>query len=618
LVPSCPCRIIVLIFFFFCCLCSDRNIGNEESAQEYFKELSTAYDALKDPTRRKYYDTNRDAILSGDDSFPSHGDYQDDEDLSTEPTPMKLNKYFYYCDENFARYEEEEGEGGEGAGQGKGKETNTPHDFYTIFSQLFTQLSAHELTAYQNLSKKDQKKALNSLKLSSSSFGDASTSAENILLFYQIWRNFSTILSFEWTDLTPDQIADYYHTMLGEETAFGLMNENGSYDEITFNKSHRKHVKSEYNHRIQELLDLLERYDKRFQRSVQEIKLQQKEIKKLNRSKKYSDEKNTSGGPMSGDLPTPPSLSVSEVSVDGGVGGVGGSGDVEEEKIQIWNQNLVQQLRNSGGVNESEENENQLSKTEKDKLKKMQSKVRNVFRKLMKLILTEATVDPASSALLPEIREDLELVLDRVIAFCPVTLLQEMNTQIGGEVALKDLTLLNLSRGISLLNYSHHITLQYDQATQLFLTREKILKKFPQRSSLVNNLHRLRWQNHQWTDRERAVLRSVYEEIVTPSLTTNDILFYIPNKQLPLTDTSSLWKYLTITVNYILWITPLINPGTSSPEIGIEISQILSSERIDATSVLKLLEKEKNQIEEECYLFSEEEVRRALFYLLKE
>jgi curved DNA-binding protein CbpA len=598
--------------------------------------LSTAYDALKDPIRRKYYDTNREAILSGDDSLPSHGDYDyDDEDLSTEPTPMKLNKYFYYCDENFEREEffkefRAASMGGDGEKKAS-EETFPPENFYSIFSQLFTQLSSHELLAYQNLPNKEQKKASNSLKLSANSFGDASTSAEDILSFYHTWRNFSTLLSFEWTDLSSEQIADYYHTMLGEEAAYGLMTTASdgtmNYDDVTFNKSHRRHVKSEYNHRIQELLDLLERYDQRFQKAVQEIKLKQKEIKKLNRSKKYIDEKTPSSGVVGENLP-----SETTSATDG----------AEEEKIQTWHQTLLEQLRNSGGGSGNEETENQLSKTEKDKLKKVQSKVRNVFRKLMKLILTESTSAASSSStatttqqstpVLPEIREDLESVLDRVVAYCPVSLLQEINQQVGGEIALKENSHLNLSRGVSLLNYSHHITQHYDRTTQLFHTREKILKKFPQRvgnaSSSPSALHRIRWQTLQWTDREKVVLRSVYESIVTPYLTTatktNDLSFFIPNKQLPLAAStgvgtngslsnakdSILWSYLTVTINYLLWVTPLLSSSPSNPESEME--------RVDdVASVLKLMERGKDRLEEECCLFSEEEVRRALFHLLQ-
>lgn len=41
----------------------DKNIGNEESATQSFKELQASYAVLSDPHERKWYDDHRESIL---------------------------------------------------------------------------------------------------------------------------------------------------------------------------------------------------------------------------------------------------------------------------------------------------------------------------------------------------------------------------------------------------------------------------------------------------------------------------------------------------------------------------------------------------------------------------
>lgn len=51
----------------------DRNINNVAIATEKFAQVQAAYEILSDPQERAWYDSHRDAILNGDDSYDSDG-----------------------------------------------------------------------------------------------------------------------------------------------------------------------------------------------------------------------------------------------------------------------------------------------------------------------------------------------------------------------------------------------------------------------------------------------------------------------------------------------------------------------------------------------------------------
>jgi DnaJ-class molecular chaperone len=41
----------------------DKNVGNEETATQFFKEIQASYAVLSDPHERKWYDDHRESIL---------------------------------------------------------------------------------------------------------------------------------------------------------------------------------------------------------------------------------------------------------------------------------------------------------------------------------------------------------------------------------------------------------------------------------------------------------------------------------------------------------------------------------------------------------------------------
>jgi curved DNA-binding protein CbpA len=594
------------------------------TAQEKFKQLSTAYSILKDPVQRQYYDSHRGMILNNSHHSP-YSSYDDDtsgagftfDDLtSSPPTPILLQRYLWRC---YDQYDD------------------SPTGFYAVYSSLFQHLRSYELDHFHatatssssSASGQKEKKKLHGKLLNLASFGNSQSSAEEVLSFYQSWREFSTTLSFEWTDLSSEEIFEYYCTMLDPMSAAAAVGTSAT-DGIGFNKSHRKHVINEYNHRIQEILDLLEQIDVRFQTSIQEKKSQQKEFKKSNRRKKYLEEEGT--------------------GAEKEIGAEKQQAEEEEKKrIEQWALRMLQQyqsLLRYGSVDDmtvtlpgaavateateaAAVNESQLTKTEKEKLKKAQSKVRNVFRKLMKLVLSEYSVVIAtsssmesqvglSSVQVQSYLNELDSILDRMIAYAPVESLQEINQRIGGEATLKDNSIQShLRTGISLFCHLNSLTTQYEQQTSLFLTREKMIHKLSSAITSIattSSTHLNRWRDCDWSQRERLIIRSVYHSFVNPSFETNTNattsapgtvtvdLFFIPNKQLPL---RSFWKYLTITTNYFLWI----SPSTADTEC-------FDASFVNSIPVSPIAVTDLTQVAGEAYLFSEEEIMRALFYLV--
>ena len=624
--PLLPISSTILVLrssILFSSSCLDRNLGNEVVAQEQFKQLSTAYSILKDPIQRRYYDSHREMILSG--SHPDSADHEDDNDVnsfaatsfsfddlnSSPPTPILLQRYLWRC---YDQYDD------------------SPTGFYSVYSSLFQYILSSELDHYHALQSSSnsaigsqKEKKLHEKLLNLTSFGNSQSSTDEVLSFYQTWREFSTILSFEWTDLTSEEIFDYYSTMLDPMTAAAAVSTSAS-DEVLFNKSHRKHVIKEYNHRIQEILDFLEQIDNRFQKSIQEKKLQQKELKKFHRRKKYFE--NEASG------------ASDELNEQGNI-----EKETEEEKkkIEEWalkrltdlqffvrygSDEMTPVLPGSTGTSSQTVDDNQVTKAEKEKLKKSQSKIRNIFRKLMKLVLSEYLMTNSASgssisvgdeiASIVEVQgylDELHSILDRMIAYTPLESIQEINQRLGGESSLKDNSIGNhLGEGISLFRHLYSLTTQYEQQTSLFLTREKMINKLiSARSSTVtspNLTHKNRWKDCEWTERERLIILSIYQSFVSPYLenttTSSEDIFFIPNRQLSL---RSFWQYLVITINYFLWICPTTSANSGDMTQGFDFS-VVNSTPVALPGI------DLTQVARDAYLYSEEEIMRALYHLV--
>ncbi|KAI5466530.1 hypothetical protein BGZ63DRAFT_349585 [Mariannaea sp. PMI_226] len=150
----------------------DRNINNVEIATHRFAEVQTAYEVLSDPHERAWYDSHREAILSGQDA--------NDPDVApasfrnvrlTSPEEImglirKFNSSVPFDDE--------------------------PTGFYGIVRETFEQLALEEEVAADN----------HSIDISEyPTFGCSDDKYEGVVKsFYAAWAGFSTAKSFAWKD----------------------------------------------------------------------------------------------------------------------------------------------------------------------------------------------------------------------------------------------------------------------------------------------------------------------------------------------------------------------------------------------------------------------------------
>ncbi|KAJ2902287.1 hypothetical protein MKZ38_000753 [Zalerion maritima] len=153
----------------------DRNINDVESATRRFAEVQTAYEILSDAHERAWYDSHRDAILRGDDSY--------DAEASGEPT-TQYNVKLTTSDHLFSLI---------GKFAASTPMTDDPSiGFYGILSETFSHLSREEAAASQaeNHEPKDYPP-----------FGTSISPYRDVVRpFYQIWSSFYTRKSFAWKD----------------------------------------------------------------------------------------------------------------------------------------------------------------------------------------------------------------------------------------------------------------------------------------------------------------------------------------------------------------------------------------------------------------------------------
>ncbi|KAK4229291.1 putative DnaJ-like protein subfamily A member 5 [Podospora fimiseda] len=149
----------------------DRNYNDEEYATKKFAEVQTAYEILSDPQERAWYDTHRDAILSGDDNI-SGGTPQDPSGGSH----TSANAIFALMSRFNSRVPMD----------------NSPNGFFGILNLFFEQLATEEAKACEW----DGIKPTNYPPFGGPD-DDYNTVAKP---FYNVWSAFSTKKSFSWRD----------------------------------------------------------------------------------------------------------------------------------------------------------------------------------------------------------------------------------------------------------------------------------------------------------------------------------------------------------------------------------------------------------------------------------
>ncbi|KAF5677268.1 hypothetical protein FHETE_1780 [Fusarium heterosporum] len=150
----------------------DRNINDVETATRRFAEVQTAYEILSDPQERAWYDSHRDAILSGRDGDGDDGQpttFRNVRLTSAEEIMGLIRKF------NAAIPFDDE-----------------PTGFYGICRETFEHLAMEEEAAADNDSLDVQEYP---------TFGSSDDDYEDVVKpFYSTWAGFSTVKSFAWKD----------------------------------------------------------------------------------------------------------------------------------------------------------------------------------------------------------------------------------------------------------------------------------------------------------------------------------------------------------------------------------------------------------------------------------
>lgn len=150
----------------------DRNINDVENSTRMFAEVQTAYEILSDPQERAWYDSHREAILSGDDGSSGGGGGG---------PPSNLN--ITTADEIYALM---------GRFSSAVRFDDSPNGFFATLDVFFGKLAAEETAACEW-------DAL--VPVSYPPFGSSTDDYDAVARpFYNAWSAFSTRKSFSWCD----------------------------------------------------------------------------------------------------------------------------------------------------------------------------------------------------------------------------------------------------------------------------------------------------------------------------------------------------------------------------------------------------------------------------------
>ncbi|KAL2261690.1 hypothetical protein VTK26DRAFT_3619 [Humicola hyalothermophila] len=149
----------------------DRNLNDTENATRKFAEVQTAYEILSDPQERAWYDSHRDAILSGEDDLSGSppADYSGAGHTSANAIFALMSRF----------------------------NSTVPMDdsqrgFFGILSEFFDKLAAEETAA-------SERAGLTPTEYPP--FGSAKDDYNTVAKpFYNAWSGFSTKKSFSWRD----------------------------------------------------------------------------------------------------------------------------------------------------------------------------------------------------------------------------------------------------------------------------------------------------------------------------------------------------------------------------------------------------------------------------------
>ncbi|KAL1844135.1 hypothetical protein VTJ49DRAFT_4987 [Mycothermus thermophilus] len=152
----------------------DRNLNDTENATRKFAEVQSAYEVLIDPQERAWYDSHRDAILSGEDDVAGAGGPQPSDRSGGGHT--LANAIFALMSRFNSAVPMDD----------------SPRGFFGILNEFFDQLAAEETAAceWAGITPTEYPPF-------GKSTDDYNTVAKR---FYNVWSSFSTKKSFSWRD----------------------------------------------------------------------------------------------------------------------------------------------------------------------------------------------------------------------------------------------------------------------------------------------------------------------------------------------------------------------------------------------------------------------------------
>ena len=211
----------------------DKNSSPE--AVDRFREVQSAWECLRTPTEKAWYDAHRTRIL---------GENKDGMEREEE-----MDLYPYFSENCYVRMEGKEG-------------------FYSVYAGVFTRINAMEK------SQRDVEKEEDCDDWMGPGFGDEQTPLEAVKSFYSWWSNFVTSRSFNFVEkwnLTDAPSRQHKRAMEKE------------------NKREREIARKEFNAEVRSLVEFIRRRDPRWKK-VKEKLSEERERKKEELNRKLAAE----------------------------------------------------------------------------------------------------------------------------------------------------------------------------------------------------------------------------------------------------------------------------------------------------------------------------------------
>ena len=136
-----------------------------------FREIQDAYEILKDPKERQWYDDHREQILKG--GTPGSENNEDDESYT-------VDLFAYHSVSAYTNYNDEQ------------------DGFFTVYRKLFARLDRDEESNEDD-----------DVSDMAPDFGNSNSKWDHVERFYQTWQSFCSKRSFGWCDkYNPSEAPD--------------------------------------------------------------------------------------------------------------------------------------------------------------------------------------------------------------------------------------------------------------------------------------------------------------------------------------------------------------------------------------------------------------------------